>query len=87
MAGTPARTGIKILLLNKNIFYFIISPCSYAYWAYNIQDKRSTCHRCAAMMFFPLFPAPDRVLENEHFGFNPRSSEYLNKDIIFISYF
>lgn len=39
------------------------------------------------MMHFPLFPTPGRILENELFHFNPKSGEYLNKEVIFISYF
>lgn len=84
---TSARTGNKILFLNKTNFCFSISPCSCTYWAYNTQDKISTGHQCTATILCPLLPAPVRVLKNELFFFNPRSSECLNKEIIFISRF
>lgn len=87
MADTPARTGDKILFLNKSIFWFSLGPCSCAHWAYNTQGKISTSHQCAAAMLCPLLPAPVRILKNELFVFNSRSSECLNKGIIFISYF
>lgn len=87
MADTPARTGNKILFLKKNIFWFSISSCSYVYWAYNTQGKISTSHQCAEAMLCPLPPAPLRILKNELFVFNLRSSECLNKEIIFISHF